>query len=240
MRCMDRRAREALEQLLLGGLSASSYAWLRAHAKECASCHEEYDRISRVAIALEKPAAILPQERLKLLEAQLLGSLKPTPLERRWRWALPVAVAASAAALLVVTVPGVWPRGAPEPFQARGTERSIFGVRAFCVQPGSPPQVIAEARPHEALRCPLGAALQFTYTAPRASLLEITSVPEDAQRFFPSSDARAEVTPGVDVPLPYSTPVTPAWLREPTRIVARFREPGTGAPLAETFITVRP
>lgn len=239
MSCRDSRAQAALERLFLGELKPSEHEWLREHARGCESCREQYERISRVSMVLEKPAAGIPSERLALLEATLLKRVqaKKPAAGRRW---LSLAIPIMATAVLVVLlVPVVMRRSGGDEFQPRGGTHSAFGIRAFCVDPGPPPHVVAEARSGQALRCAAGSALQFTYTAPRAARLEIVGEPASDLQIYPR-EGEGRVSEGVDVPIQFSVPVRSDWLKGPTRLVARFREPSTGEVLGESVMTVTP
>lgn len=239
MSCADRRAQAALDALLLGGLAAEEHSWLRGHARKCESCQEQFDRVGRVAFALEKSGG-MPRETAASLEAELLGRLEeqePASGRRLARWVprwipvlVPVAVAAGLALIVL-------PSAREDGFQSRGGAGASFGVRAFCVRP---PQVVAEARSGGKLRCPVGSALQFTYTAPRAARLELVAMTLGASRVFPSSEGTETVGAGVDVPLPFSTPVSEEWVKGPLQLLARFREVEGGEILSESSITLEP
>jgi hypothetical protein len=236
----------ALRALFLGELSAEGHARLREHVKTCAECREGYERLSRVESALEK--RVLPKGREALLEEQLMQRVRAseqaaTAPERRsfwdwWKVALP-AVAVAAVALLVVSPRGrgVGPEGE---WQARkGSTDSAYGVRAFCVS--SEGKVRGEALPGGRLECPEGAAVQFSYTAPQGARLSVAAKSPSGEvlQFFPREGEPAPVAPGVDVPLPYSTPVQGGWLSAPMEVRARFTDE-KGQVLGETQVTLTP
>ncbi|MET0404276.1 MAG: hypothetical protein ABW123_17835, partial [Cystobacter sp.] len=114
-----------------------------------------------------------------------------------------------------------------------------WGVRAFCVDARG--GVRAEARSGETLVCEEGSAVQFLYTAPAAARLsvETTSATGEPLRFFPEEGTAREVTAGVDVALPHSTPVQGGWLSGPLEVRARFWDAG-GRVLSETRLTLAP
>ncbi len=225
-------AMQAIDALFVGELDARSFAALREHVAHCAGCRDQYERIARVEAVLEKGS--LSPDRAQILEPLLLARVKPleAPGSAWWHRLMP---ALGALALLLLALP--LSRAAQEEFQARSGRSSTFGVRAFCVAVGPTPKVTAEARPGGRLACPPGSAVQFTYTAPRASRLHI-DIPASGQRFFPTDDASGAVGTGVDVPLPFSTPVSD-WLEGPTQVRARFFDEA-GKVLGETTLTLEP
>ncbi|KFE60563.1 anti-sigma factor family protein [Hyalangium minutum] len=246
MTCTNSEMKAALRQLFLGELKPEAHALLREHAKTCAECRDGYERLSRVESALEK--RVLPQGREALLEAQLMArvraSEKAAAPERRsvwdwWKVVLPAA-AMAAVALLVVVPRGQRTGPAEGEWQARkGSTESAYGVRAFCVS--SEGQVKGEALPGGKLACPEGASVQFSYTAPRGARLSVAAKSSSGEvlQFFPSEGAPAPVTPGVDVPLAYSTPVQGGWLSAPMEVQARFTD-DKGQVLGETQVTLTP
>lgn len=246
MTCKDTEAKTALRALFLGELEAERHAWLREHLKTCAECREAYERLSRVESSLEK--RVLPKGREALLEAQLLARLQAAERaaapERRsfwdwWKVMLPAAAVAAVAMLVVLPrVRGSRP-GEGE-WQARsGSAGSAFGVRAFCVSPEG--KVQGEAQPGGKLACSEGAAVQFSYTAPTGARLSVAAKSPSGEvlQFFPREGEAAPVTPGVDVPLSYSTPVQGGWLAEPLEVRARFTDE-KGQVLGETQVTLTP
>jgi hypothetical protein len=236
----------ALRQLFLGELKAEAHAQLREHAKTCPECRDGYERLSRVESALEK--RVLPQGREALLEAQLMKRVRASEQaaapERRsfwdwWKVALPAA-AMAAVALMVVVTRGQGPGPAEGEWQARkGSEEGAYGVRAFCVS--SEGKVQGEALPGGRLECPEGSAVQFSYTAPQGARLSVAAQSSSGEtfQFFPREGAQAPVTPGVDVPLSFSTPVQGGWLSAPMEVRARFTD-DTGQVLGETQVTLTP
>lgn len=249
--CADTKAKRDLAALFRGELDAEGFTRLRAHAATCPSCREAYDRLSRVESSLEKRA--LPGGRQALLEGELFARLgarvaparAPAPRPERASFFRPwlgpslgFAVAAGLAALVLV------PRGAQQDdgWRARsGQAGSAWGVRAFCV--GGDGQVRGEAQPGGTLACGEGDSVQFSYTAPEGARLTIEAAPPSGSgeplRFFPSEGAAAEVAAGVDVPLPYSTPVQGGWLRGTLDVRARFVD-AEGRALGETRVTLTP
>lgn len=246
MTCTNHEAKAALKALFLGEMKPEGHSRLREHASTCAECREAYERLSRVESALEKRA--LPRSREALLEAQLMARVRgaeqaAAPARSSfWEWwkvALPALAVAAAA--LVVVLPRVKGTQSDEgEWQARkGSTESAFGVRAFCVSPEG--KVQGEALPGGTLACPEGSAVQFSYTAPEGARLSVaaTSPAGDVLQFFPSEGAAVPVTPGVDVPLSYSTPVQGGWLKAPLQVKARFTDE-KGKTLGETQVTLTP
>jgi anti-sigma factor RsiW len=246
MSCTNSEMKAALRELFLGELNPEAHARLREHAKGCAECREGYERLSRVESALEK--RVLPQSREALLEAQLMARVRASaqaaaPARRTfWAWwkvAIP-AVAVAALALVVVVPRGQGPGQAQGEWQPRPAGGgSAFGVRAFCVS--SEGKVEGEALPGGKLECPEGAAVQFSYTAPQGARLSVAakSASGEVLQFFPREGEPAPVTPGVDVPLSYSTPVQGGWLSAPLEVRARFTDE-KGQVLGETQVTLTP
>lgn len=245
-RCGDRQAKQALEALFRGELDGEGFTRLRAHAAGCGECHEAYDRLSRVESSLEKRA--LPASREALLEKELFARLGATakpvraPEPRRlFPWFLVPAMAglAMAGVALLVVVPRL--RARDSEWQARGgdTGTEAWGIRVFCV--GTDGQVTGEARPGGRLVCGEGSAVQFSYTAPEAARLavEATSPEGEPLRFFPQEGTAEQVAAGVDVLLPFSTPVQEGWLAGPLEVRARF-EDERGRELSRTQLTLSP
>ncbi|WP_284665381.1 hypothetical protein [Myxococcus sp. SDU36] len=245
-------AKQALEALFRGELDRDGFTRLRAHAATCASCREAYDRLARVESSLEK--RVLPERRQALLEDHLFARLRAgsVPAKSPTRAAAPERFTfrpwmgaslgfAVAAVLVMLVVPAMMrQQSQPEEWQARsGAAGSAYGVRAFCIGPAG--QVVSEARPGGALACPEGSAVQFSYTAPQAARLRLEAASPSGEplRFFPREGTAAEIAPGVDVPLPYSTPVQGGWLSGALEVRARFTD-AQGRPLAETRVTLTP
>lgn len=245
MTCTNPEAKGALRALFLGELEARGHARLSEHARTCAECREAYERLSRVESSLEK--RVLPKGREALLEARLMERVQAAeraaaPARRSfWAWwkvAIPVAVAA--AAVVLVVRPQGSGTGAEGEWQARkGSAEGAFGMRAFCVS--SEGKVQGEAQPGGRLACPEGAAVQFSYTAPAGARLSVAADSPSGERlqFFPREGEAAPVTPGVDVPLSYSTPVQGGWLSAPLEVRARFTD-DKGQLLGETQVTLTP
>jgi hypothetical protein len=247
-KCADRQAKQALEALFRGELDGEGYTRLRAHASTCAECREAYDKLGRVESALEKRA--LPSGREALLEQALFARLgaaaKPARASVPERkpffpvFFVPAALGLAACAVLaLLVVPR--PRQQESEFQARGTETgtSAWGVRAFCIGPDG--QVRGEARPGGTLACQEGGTVQFSYTAPEAARLDISAASPSGEplSFFPREGEAAEVTAGVDVPLPFSTPVEGGWLAGPLDVEARFTD-AQGRVLSQTKLKLTP
>jgi hypothetical protein len=246
MMCKNTEAKAALRALFLGELKAEAHVRLREHAKTCADCAAAYERLSRVESALEK--WVLPRGREALLEAQLMERVRAADRaaapERAsfwdwWKVVLPAAAMAAVALLVVLPrVKGAGPEDSE--WQARnGAGESAFGVRTFCVSPEG--KVRGEALPGGKLECPEGAAVQFSYTAPEGARLSVAakSASGEVLQFFPREGEAALVTPGVDVPLSYSTPVQGGWLATPLEVRARFTDE-QGRVLGETQVTLTP
>lgn len=246
MKCTNTEAKAALRALFIGELEPERHARLREHAKTCAECREDYERLSRVESSLEK--RVLPAGREALLEAQILARVRASEQaaapERRsfWDWwkVLLPAAAVAAVAMLVVLPQVRGPGPGNEEWQARGSgDKSAFGVRAFCVSPEG--KVQGEAQPGGRLACAEGAAVQFSYTAPQGARLSVAAKSPSGEvlQFFPREGEAAPVTPGVDVPLSYSTPVQGGWLSAPMEVRALFTDE-KGQVLGETEVTLTP
>lgn len=245
--CADREAKQALRAIFEGELEPEAHARLRAHLAGCAECRELYDRLGRVESALEKRA--LPASREALLEKALFARLgeaaKPAPAkapERRRafrpRLAVPAAVGLVAAAAVLLWV--VRPAQHDSEWQSRGggTGTTAWGVRAFCVGPDG--AVKGEARSGGTLVCGEGNTVQFSYTAPEAARLAIEGTSREGEplRFFPREGA-GDVGAGVDVVLPYSTPVQPSWLSVPLEVRVSFVDVRSRV-LSQTRLTISP
>jgi hypothetical protein len=91
------------------------------------------------------------------------------------------------------------------------------------------------------LACAEGAAVQFSYTAPQGARLSVVAQSPSGEvlQFFPREGEAAPVMPGVDLPLPYSTPVQGGWLSAPLEVRARFTDE-KGQVLGETAVTLTP
>jgi hypothetical protein len=230
-------AQTHLDALFVGELEPKGFEALREHVKGCADCLEQYERISRVESVLEHGG--MAPERSALLEGRLLARIAakepPKAAWLAWRdWLMPFLGAAALVALIIPLS-----RGTDDGWQSRGAKPvSAFGVRAFCVEPGAAPRILSEARSGGTLVCPPGAAVQFTYTAPRPALLQI-SLEGSPLVFFPA-DGEPTVVSGLDVPIGHSTPVDAQWLAAPVRATARFNEPESGALISQTSIDLRP
>ncbi|WP_434386072.1 anti-sigma factor family protein [Melittangium boletus] len=244
--CTDRQAKQSLRALFEGSLDPEGYARLREHVAGCAACREVYERMSRVDSALEGRA--LPENRQALLEQELFARLAQAPQAARpparARFTLPsfvlpsLAGLAVAAVALVVVVPRM--RAPESEWGARGgTATGAWGLRAFCVGPEG--RVLGEAGPGGALVCGEGDAVQFSYTAPEAARLTVEAPGPAGEplRFFSTEGDGAPLAPGVDVPLPHSTPVQGGWLSGPLKVQARFRD-AQGRALSETSLTLSP
>jgi anti-sigma factor RsiW len=246
MKCTNTEAKAALRALFLGELEAERHARLREHAKTCAECREDYERLSRVESSLEK--RVLPKGREALLEAQIMARVRASEQaaapERRsfWDWwkVLLPAAAVAAVAMLVVLPQVRGPGPGDGEWQPRsGGAGSAFGVRAFCVSAEG--KVQGEARPGGRLACAEGGAVQFSYTAPQGARLSVAAKSPSGEvlQFFPREGEAAPVAPGVDVPLAYSTPVQGGWLSASLEVRARFTDE-KGQVLGETEVTLTP
>lgn len=248
-RCGDRQAKQALEALFRGELDGEGSQRLRAHAAGCGECHAAYDKLGRVESVLEKRA--LPASREALLEKELMARLgvaaKPVraparPERERFfpRFLVPAMAGLAMAGLaLLVVVPQLGTRDSE--WQARGGETGTeaWGIRVFCV--GADGQVTGEARPGGRLVCGEGSAVQFSYTAPRGARLKVEAASPEGEplRFFPPEGTAEEVKAGVDVLLPFSTPVQEGWLAGPLEVRASF-EDEQGRELSRTHLTLSP
>lgn len=252
MSCTDTASHKALEKLFVGDLEPGAQAALREHATGCESCRLAYDRLTRVAAQLEGRAASLPKDRMMSLEQQLLqrtataeatarqAEVDSRPRQSWWArtrmWLVPAGgLALAGIAVAVLVPPSTNPDGE---WQARsGGEATAFGVRAFCVAPGAPPTIVAEAAPGGTLKCAPGHAVQFTYTAPRDAKLSIAG---GTLEFVQASDPQGQVSAGTDVSLPFSTPVAASWLGAPLEVKAKFVDPQSGEVLGESSVTLTP
>jgi hypothetical protein len=246
--CTDRQAKRALEALFRGELDGEGFTRLRAHAVGCDECHEAYDKLGRVESALDKRA--LPASREALLEQELFARLGATPkpvrapVPERKRFFpqlfVPAALGLAMAGVAFLLVVPQSSEHAPE-WQARGGETATeaWGLRVFCVGPDG--QVRGEARPGGTLVCGEGSAVQFSYTAPQAARLSVEALSPDGEplRFFPQEGTAQEVAAGVDVLLPFSTPVQGSWLAGPLEVEASFTDE-RGRPLSRTHLTLSP
>ncbi|QRK11936.1 hypothetical protein JQX13_18890 [Archangium violaceum] len=249
-RCADRQAKQALEALFRGELDGEGFTRLRVHAAACDECREAYDKLSRVESSLEQ--RVLPANRELLLEKELFARLEtaakpareraPVP-ERKRSWPtflVPAAVGlAMAGVAMVWVVPQLGTRESE--WQSRGAETgtSAWGLRAFCV--GADGAVRGEARPGGTLVCGEGDAVQFSYTAPEAASLSVEALSEEGEplRFFPQEGDSEKVAAGVDMLLPYSTPVQGGWLAGPLEVRATFKD-ARGRPLSQTRLNLLP
>ncbi len=220
--CSSPETASAIDRLFVRGLGEAEFRDLRAHLASCEECRERYDRLSRVKLALSKEPG-LPSDQLTLLGAGLIDG-GSRPARRRSPLALGAAIVAGAAAAGVAAAVLLAVRPDHGQFQARGAAgHAAEGVRAYCIQPGSPPRVLAEAISGGALSCPQGASVQFSYTAGSATHLAIVGVePSGAVvPFFPQEAGAGPIeSRRIDVPLPYSTPLREARPGETIRVVA--------------------
>ncbi|MFP2931575.1 zf-HC2 domain-containing protein [Pyxidicoccus sp. 3LG] len=252
--CTDRQAKRNLRALFLGELDAEGYTRLRAHAATCARCRDTYDKLSRVESSLEKRA--LPDSRQALLEGALFARLGASAAPARaparaveperssffrpWMGAGLGLAAVAASALLTILPEREWTERKQAEWQARSAQAgSTFGVRAFCI--GADGKALGEALPGGKLACAEGGSVQFSYTAPQAARLTIEAASPSGEplRFFPSEGPSQEVAPGVDVTLPFSTPVQGGWLTGALDVRARFTD-SQGKLLEETRVTLTP
>ncbi|QRN96555.1 zf-HC2 domain-containing protein [Archangium violaceum] len=250
-KCADGQAKQALAALFRGELDGEGYTRLRAHAAGCEECREAYDKLGRVESVLEKRA--LPASREALLEKVLLervaAAAKPAraPVPERKRFFeglfMPAALGLAVCTVLVLLVVprlGTQPAGEPE-WRSRGVETGTkaWGLRAFCV--GADGEVKGEARPGGTLVCGEGGAVQFSYTAPEGARLSVVGTPPGGEplRFFPREGEAADISAGVDMLLPYSTPVEGGWLAGPLEVQASFMD-ARGRPLSTTRLTLSP
>jgi anti-sigma factor RsiW len=252
-RCTDRQAKKALEALFRGELDGEGFTRLRAHAAGCDECREAYDKLGRVESALEKRA--LPGSREALLEQALFARLgaaaakpvwAPEPERKRFfpTFFLPVAAGLAVAGVaMLLVVPALRTQTQPRESEwgARGGEAgtAAWGLRAFCVAADG--QVRGEARPGGTLVCGEGNAVQFSYTAPEGARLSVEAPSPDGEplRFFPPEGSGDEVAAGVDVLLPFSTPVQGGWLAGPLEVRATFTD-ARGKLLSQTRLTLSP
>lgn len=235
--CADRIP--TLDALFAGDLPEQEAAELRAHLETCEGCRAYHDRLWKVEAALEKRA--MPSRAVDELEQRLLARAKsqaaaerPEPWWKR-RWVLFGAPLAAVAAYAVVVLVAI-PRRGQDDFIPRGGEAGpAFGVRAFCIGPGA--AVTGEARPGESLSCPEGSAIQLGVTASQAGRLTAVAraphgEPQELAKDVP-------ISPGPDMPLPFSTPSLKRWLSGPTRLTVQF-ESADGKVRVERELTLLP
>lgn len=256
-------AEEGLEQLRAGpvafiisdcSLPGRDGVWLLAEAERAGhprsrmvmvTANREVSGVADIPV-LRKPLGAA--ELIAFIEPRLAPTPAPPPLALRrhfaaaaWQRARPALALALAATLLLAVEPtAVAPPPGADGFGARGSapSGSTFGVRAFCIQRDGA-RVLATAAPGEALECPYGSALQFTYTAPLEARLRIRVAGTDSW-LFDDLGRPAAVGVGVDVPLPASTLVDRGWLNEPLALHAEFTDRGSGALLSTSVIQLQP
>ena len=73
----------------------------------------------------------------------------------------------------------------------------------------------------------------------RARQNELSRASGEPLRFYPQEGEAAEVAAGVDVLLPYSTPVEGGWLAGPLEVQASFSD-AKGRPLSTTRVRLSP
>ncbi len=245
MSCGDPRYVSALDALQSGELTAERWDALREHVTGCDACRLDYERISQVESRLER--RLLPAARKELLEASLfsrLGLVRPEDRKvlrpARWSVGRAMAVIVPLAACLVLAVI-LAPRLLSSPsgeFQPRGGgSEHPYGIRAFCVDAQA--RVVSEARTGQTLHCAPGQSVQFSHTSPRSVSLQIVGEGSERFTFFPAEGGSAQISSGVDVPLPFSTPVRQDWLDRPVPVTAIFRDP-QGKVLGENQIVITP
>lgn len=250
-RCADRQAKQALEALFRGELDGEGFTRLRVHAAACDECREAYDKLGRVESSLEQ--RVLPAYRELLLEKELFARLgtaaKPASVrapvpERKRSWPtfiIPAAVGLAVAGVAMVLVVPQLETREPVEWQSRGaaTGTSAWGLRAFCV--GADGAVRGEARPGGTLVCGEGDAVQFSYTAPEGASLSVEALSPEGEplRFFPQEGDSERVAAGVDMLLPYSTPVRGGWLAGPLEVRATFKDE-QGRTLSQTQLKLLP
>lgn len=185
-----------------------------AHVETCVECRDYQAKLMHVDSALAGGG--MGQGRQDALEARLFArlgveapksdevapSVAAAPSRRGW---FALAGVLAAAVLFLVFRPAK-----DEAFTPRGTKDAAFGVRAFCVEGG---KVVGEARGGQTLPCGAGQVLQLSYTASSSARLNISLDGQEA--IFPASvEGDAPVEQGIDVALPFSTPVG-EWLSKP-------------------------
>ncbi len=269
MSCPESWTDKALEALALDELDPAAAEQLRAHAAACHPCHAAYDRVTRVDAFLAGVPGGLSRSRQDALQAQLLARLgkateaatatahpsqarpQPAPVEprapsffERFRLVLaPAGLALAALALVVYTQRPEEPGS--DGYQSRaGAADVTFGVRAFCVATDGSGQaeILAEAGPGETLRCADGSRLQFTATSPQRARLDLVALPlsGEALHFIKSDEEDAALAQGVDMALPFSTPVSATWLTGPLTVRARFLAADSDAVLGESELVLTP
>lgn len=196
---------------------------LRGHLEQCGVCRDFYDRLARVQAV--SGATEGRRERIweSLVRSPALTQGSPSCsglsatswIRHAWtgNWRPLGGLAAAALLVLVVTrvlIPAgpesAAPRLREETFAARGpgTTSGQIGLRAFCVQPEPPHEVLGEARTGAELWCPPGRAVQVTYTA-KVPVREVTVVLEGRsgeQGRTLLLGPTGSLPAGTDVPLP--------------------------------------
>lgn len=122
MNCTEARA--ALLEADLAELRGTGDTALALHLRGCAACRTAADRVARVEDAMAQRLAALAPRR-EVVRA-------PAPLHRRrrpWRWAVPLAAAATILAL-IVTRPGQSPPRGDAPVVSKPPGPSRVAVRA--------------------------------------------------------------------------------------------------------------
>jgi hypothetical protein len=242
MNCQQNR--NGIDELFVGDFSPAREEAMRAHLTSCADCRSYYAHVAVLTSKLEGSKEALSTAQRDSVERRLLqriGAVRvPERPHRRWlELAMPLA-GATVAGMLVIAL-SVTGTGTDAEWRSRGSGLGLaFGVRAFCVaEVGRRPEVTAEAAGNGTLRCKPGSALQFTYNASSAARLHI-SIPSTGDVFFPPEGQSGVVRGGMNVALPFSTPVQPAWLSKPVEVHARFFDPVTGAEVAKSSLIVAP
>lgn len=193
-----------------------------AHLAACEDCQAYREQLAQVDDALAGGG--LGPARVDALEARLFARLGvPAPVEREvvrepGRAFVVMAGLGSLLAAVVLFFVIRPPAEVDDSFSPRGAKAATFGVRAFCVEAG---KVVGEAHEGQTVRCGAGQVLQLSYTAAEAGRLSVSLDGVDV--VFPRGEDSGRVERGIDVPLPFSTPVG-AWLEKPRELRWRFEE----------------
>ncbi len=155
--------RKSIDRFFVQGGSTRLWRRIHEHLGTCEPCRDYYDRVALASRALGGKA--LPRDSREAIAAEVISRTRATGrlawLARPWAY-LPAA--ATAAAVLVLSLTVLRPGRGPVGFAARGTTGGpAEGFRVFCLDADG--RVIGAAAPQAELRCPLRGSVQVAYTA---------------------------------------------------------------------------
>jgi hypothetical protein len=206
--CDQPKTAALIDRLFVDGLREAEWSDLRQHLRRCEECRDRYDQLSRVKSALQGDGG-LPADQLALLGSEVLRR-GTGPARSAARPFIAVAAGGFVLASLAITV--LLMRPSQSEYRSRGSAaQPLEGLRAFCIEAGKPPRVAAEAEGGNPIQCRAGNSLQFSYSSGEATFLAIIGVAPSGEIFpyFPRQIGLAPIAPGsIDVPLPYSTPLS--------------------------------